>query len=39
VHISYRGGGEETLKFFVVPAGTPSNNRQALPHGAVQPPK
>jgi hypothetical protein len=30
--ISYQDGSSETLPFFVVPKGTPSNNRSQLPH-------
>jgi hypothetical protein len=30
--LTYRGGASETLTFFVVPEGTPSNHREALPH-------
>ena len=30
--LTYRGGTSETLTFFVIPKGTPSNQREALPH-------
>jgi hypothetical protein len=32
LRLSYRGGTTETLTFFVVPKGTPSNWRRVLPH-------
>lgn len=32
LRLSYEDGTSETLKFFVVPRGTPSNKRQLLPH-------
>ncbi len=34
--ISYQDRSSETLLFFVVPKGTPSNNRSVLPHFAVK---
>jgi len=30
--LTYRGGVSETLTFFVIPEGTPSDRREALPH-------
>jgi hypothetical protein len=30
--LTYRGGTSETLTFFVIPEGTPSDQREALPH-------
>jgi hypothetical protein len=30
--ISYKDGTSECLRFFIVPKGTPSNNRSVLPH-------
>ena len=35
--ISYSGGGYETLRFFVVPKGSPSNSRSSLPHRILKP--
>jgi hypothetical protein len=32
LRLSYEDGTTETLKFFVVPKGTPSNKREVLPH-------
>jgi hypothetical protein len=32
LRLSYRDGNVETLTFFVVPKGTPSNRRRVLPH-------
>jgi hypothetical protein len=32
LEISYRDGTKETLSFFVIPEGTPSNRRRVLPH-------
>jgi len=32
LRLSYRDGTNETLTFFVIPKGTPSNRRRVLPH-------
>jgi hypothetical protein len=32
LRLSYRDGTSETLTFFVIPKGTPSNRRRVLPH-------
>jgi len=32
LRLSYRDGSSETLTFFVIPEGTPSNRRRVLPH-------
>ena len=33
--LAYRDGSSETLLFFIVPQGTPSNRRSTLPHFAI----
>lgn len=35
--ISYEDGASETLPFFIVPKGTPSNHRSVLPHFVTSP--
>ncbi len=32
LEIAYRDGTKETLAFFVIPEGTPSDRRRVLPH-------